>query len=240
MKTAGLVRGCGTRHRGGIYAGSELSAFGLPIEYFIVDPPQPIDDLALTPIGVKLIERDGVTHVFDWIGSQHYQNVADFIEETRRFGLSRRLPKTLDFSRLTPRSRIVLVHARAIIKNCGEYYPTTGLQCPKKSQAEKLGHTAAAFVAGRMKPSPEDMCAGLWWHDIESAMPPDKQIDRQMPSFAYSGWPTPNVSPSYQPGIFLSLPITNLQVIRDPIAGTHEQAEAIASQASLPVTTEGE
>jgi hypothetical protein len=235
MKTAGLVRGCGTRHRGGIYAGSELSDFGLPLEYFIVDPPQPIDDLALTPIGVKLIERDGVTHVFDWIGSQHYPNVADFIEETRRFGLSRRLPKTLDFSRLTPRSRIVLVHTRAIITNHQSYYdalPAAWVPgCPKNLAQ----HDAAKSTLIDLP-----MCAGLWWRDIESAMPPDKPIDRQMPSFAYSAWPTPNIQPSYQPGIFLSLPITNLQVIRDPIAGTHEQAEAIAAQASLPVTTEDE
>jgi hypothetical protein len=79
----------------------------------------------------------------------------------------------------------------------------------------------------------------LWWHDIESAMPPDKPIDRQMPSFAYSAWPTPNVSPVYQPGIFLSLPITNLEVIRDP-NGTHEVAETIASQSKLPVSLEDE
>jgi hypothetical protein len=96
------VRGCGTRVKGGIYAECKLSPFGMPIEHFLIDPPNPIpDDLGLTPVGVKLFERDGVFHILDWVGSAHYKNVADFIEETRNFGASRRLSKSTDFSKLT-------------------------------------------------------------------------------------------------------------------------------------------
>lgn len=119
-----VPRGCGpARDEGGIYAEVGLSPVGLPLSFFLVDPPIPVScaALGLTPVGVTLIEREGVTHVLDWVGSTHYPNVADFVEETLLFGLSRRLPQTLDFARLGPLSRIILVHGRAHIDNAWQY-----------------------------------------------------------------------------------------------------------------------
>lgn len=78
------ARGCGaSRTKGGVYFECSLSPYGLPLENFIVDPPVPIDanEFGVTQIGVKLMERKGVWHVMDWVGSTHYPNVGDYLED---------------------------------------------------------------------------------------------------------------------------------------------------------------
>src|SRR5258708_36853707 len=56
----------------------------------------------------------GITHLLIWIGSEHYQWCSDYIEETRRFGASRRINPNLELSRLTRESRMILAHPRAL------------------------------------------------------------------------------------------------------------------------------
>lgn len=136
-----IVRGCGKRVISGAYWETGLTPYGSPLEDFILDPPVRIDaaPLGLSPIGVKLIEKDGVWHLVDWVGSAHYPNAADILEETKRFGLSRRLPQTLEFDKLTPASRILLVHAKGWVCNADEYYHAMvrsgdALMCPKEIQ----------------------------------------------------------------------------------------------------------
>ena len=73
-------RGCGTRKKGGIYFETGLGSYGKPLEHFIIDPPILVNDWSLSPLGVQLVERDGVTHIVDWVGSEHYPNVADYLE----------------------------------------------------------------------------------------------------------------------------------------------------------------
>jgi hypothetical protein len=94
---------------------------GHPVECFIKDPPMLLDTQAigLTPIGTKIISMNGVNHVFDWVGTSHYPNVADFVEEVRRFGASRRAAQNIDFSLLSPDSMLVLVHSRTVIDTVG-------------------------------------------------------------------------------------------------------------------------
>ncbi len=123
-----VARGCAPRKSGGVYFECGFSPSGQPVEHFLCDPPVLVDDWHLSPVGVQLIERNGVTHIVDWVGSMHYPNVADFIEEVRRFGLSRRLSSKLDFSRITPQTRILLVHQRAYVDNFEEYQTWS---CPK-------------------------------------------------------------------------------------------------------------
>src|SRR5262245_36141654 len=129
-------RGCGKRKAGGAYLTVDTSPNGSPIEHFLVDEPQPINiaELGITPRGVHLIERDGVCHAFDWVGQDSYPNVADFIEEARRLGVSRRceLP---DYSKLTAESRLILIHARAWIENPEAYRAAMAgreLRCPRR------------------------------------------------------------------------------------------------------------
>jgi hypothetical protein len=109
------ARGCGdSRQAGGIYACCGLSPVGSPIENFLVDSPIPIDknDYGLSSKGTTWLEKDGVWHLLDIVGENYYPNVADFVEEARRMGISRRLSGKLEFERLTKDSRIILLHRR--------------------------------------------------------------------------------------------------------------------------------
>ena len=216
-------RGCGFRTLGGIYACTDLVRNGEPIESFLIDPPLAIDTAALgmTRVGVRMIERDGVWHILDWIGDSHYPNVADFVEEVKRQGLSRRLGKNLSadgrngFELLSARSTIILLHARAMIGNHADYrqavidgggQPCAGIYCPHG----RPEHTSC-------DPSPTQ-CAGTYWQDIAGGgpvgnmtpiawenrqraidgVPPLREtplslrtVRRSMPAFDYVGWSRP-------------------------------------------------
>lgn len=214
-----VERGCGRRQKGGIYAELGLSPFGgRPVEDFLMDPPVSVEGLDIAAQGVTWIERDGVWHLIDWVGANHYPNITDFVEEIRNFGLSRRLPSNIDFARLTLESRLIAVHARAIIEN----------------EAVRRGYRAsydAPFVClrgieGHEKGVPET-CASMWWEDVEGAEEAEvvgsdcetKEFVRTMPSFSYI---PPKIRPEdiegrvYRPGIFGSFPIGRLVVVNDP------------------------
>src|SRR5205823_2743309 len=89
----------------------------------------------------------GVTHVLDIVGREHYPTVAGFIDEARRMGISRRISRNSDFSKITQASRLLLLHPHADIANAPEF-PTTE-RCP----CHVPGHLADGFA---------DMCARLW------------------------------------------------------------------------------
>jgi hypothetical protein len=195
-----------------------MSPDGTPIEEYLIDVPTLIPlGLTIAARGVSLIEFGGVTHVIDWVGSDHYPNVADFVEECMRFGLSRRLPSTLDFSCLTPASRILLVHARARLENASLYGP---FPCPK--QLHDPG---------------SDACIGAWWEDVEQGTPlpasrDPRAVQRTMPSFSYQARRRPEgVTPRYVPGFFASFPASRLAVVK----GGHEKTLVAVLKSRLPV-----
>lgn len=244
-----IIRGCGSRQKGAVYAEVLTSPYGFQLEHFLVDPPVKIDAaaLGLSSIGVKIIEsnmsKDGTAnHVWDIVGERHYLNVCDVIEEGRRFGFSRRLPRTLNFSLLNERSRLILLHPRAWIENHYDYTvnPAGMGECPKRLSQHDPWNDNATSV----------MCCGLWWEDIEGgkSVTADctRLIEREMPSFKYSaycrefkfnaeGHKVYTVTPEYSLAIFASFPISRIVVIRDNEAGEHEQAYEKAQQANLPV-----
>lgn len=136
--STGISRGCGTREECGVYAESGLSVYGDPLEAFLFDPPLPFK--APSALGVHLVDRptpitdaDGtvrtetVTHIVDHVGSSHYPFPADFIEEAREHGASRRLPPNVDLSRLSVHSRLLLVHSRGLVENAEEVRPGSAL-----------------------------------------------------------------------------------------------------------------
>jgi hypothetical protein len=244
-------RGCGTRVAGGVYSECGLSPEGRPLEDFLLDPPAPLPleaqrHLGITPIGVKLLPDPGdpqTHHVVDWVGSKHYPNVADFLEEVRRFGLSRRLPRTLDFARLSRASRHLVVHANAWIVNAADYFgarATDDWRCPR----HRPDHLDP--------PAPPPMCASLWWEDVvggEGHEAPDERLEgrrhprpirRAMPSFAYvARRPPAGVEGRYLPAVFAAFPITRLCVVADPEGGTHLDAVARArATRGVPVDLE--
>ena len=227
-------RACGKRVAAGVYAETRLSDQGQPIETFILDPPVPVDPaaLGLAAVGPQLIEINDVWHVFDIVGRKFYPYVADMVEEVRRKGASRRLPRTLDFSKLSPESCLVLIHAKAVISDFEQYPQPPAVMCPRFKHLSQL----------------EEVCAGLWWHDI-----PEGALDvgemghyyRSIPGIVtYRAYPRPEgVKVGYQHGIFMRLPVTNLTVIAGRNIQEDKQAEGAfhaASQSSLPIFMEEE
>jgi len=266
---APVPRGCGTRTSGSTYL--TMGIPGIPaaapggtggtkrIEDYLIDPPQPVPNwMNLAPLGSRLFARQDaagnyVTHVADWVGSQHYPNVADAVEEIRRFGLSRKIAKTLLGQKtimtwdakarrvvtiptppLTSASRIFLAHSRAYLDNGAEYVNGVpfALACPKGIADHS--HDIADPDA------PDFMCAGLWWQDIEmgrgvaraASSPLDlRRVVRTMPSFTYeANMPPPGVTPRYSagPAFFASFSITAIEVI----AGMPNSAATAATLAA--------
>ena len=244
-----VKRGCGTRVAGGIYAECGLGPDGMPLEHFLIDPPVPIDppSLGLAPQGVTLVKMNGpkpTVNLLDWVGSCHYPNVADFLEEVRRFGLSRRIQRNADFSALNARSTILLAHSSAIVHEPGPWFSGWYEQrddsvwpCPK----ELVEHREAAeqwTMAGR---GPDLCCAGIWWQDLMDGESTDnedaeREVIRCLPSFSYIGLRPPRVSRTHRSiGLFARFPITRLVVVADTEGGTHEDALIRAQAADLPV-----
>lgn len=203
--TPGVERGCGYREQGAVYLECGLDEDGEPIESFLIDPPTEFEVDA--HIGQELIDVNGTTHVFDWIGSSHYEYTADFIEEIRHYGLSRRISRNLEVSRLTPASRILCLHARAYIpgyeenEQMGEHemnHPKR--RCGKYHQDGDETHLEY----------PTGACSRKWWWDAEPTT--EGTQTRSVASFSYGpvhGWDVPEP----EGAIFLSLPITNFAVI---------------------------
>lgn len=207
---AGMTRGCGKRQSGGVYieVGTSGDGEGYPVEHFLTDPPVEVPQtLDIGARGVQLIERGGVWHVLDWVGEDSYPNVADLIEEVRRFGLSRRAQKTLEFGKLTKDSRILLIHRKAVVENVADWGPQLShLPCPKAA----CGCAVCATAANR-----DHGCAKVWWLDLVGGNgPAGGAVDRECGDTRYRGWATPAVvTPRYRAGFFLSLPVGRIAVI---------------------------
>ena len=230
-------RGCGSRVVGGIYAEVKQGAGGSPIEAFLVDPPKAVDSgaLGLTDKGVRLIEIGGVWHVFDIVGEKYYPYVADFVEEGRRMGISRRLPQNLDFEKLDPvQSRLVLLHRKALITN-----------------VEEVGFLERHHICPKALPNHEEglldgMCAAFWWQDFAAKALDEDGIRTMKNGDQYVGRlrPQGRAKSERELAIFMSLPITNLAVIRgrnaDENARVLEVYEKVAGQSKFEVTLEDE
>jgi len=219
-----LTRGCGLRQPGAVYAVTALSAHGVPLEYFIVDPPQPVDcaGLGLTDRGVRILNTGATTVVADVVGTNYYPYATDFLEEVRRFGASRRLSPKLDFSQLGPFSRLWLIHRRAYLNNFQVLVPRVQVICPKYVHP----------------PEPEVCCINLLYHVFDPqdvALKSDARPSRRMPAFEYPVWTRPaGYTPDYVPALFLNLPISRLEVVR-AADGSHRSALARARTSSLEV-----
>jgi hypothetical protein len=242
-----VARGCGSRERGGVYAEVGLSAGGSPIESFLIDPPELMDcaKLGISPRGTTIIPHGGLHHLVDWVGSKFYPNVSDFIEEARRFGLSRRLAKNIDFSKLTPGSRIILLHARAHVD--AESFRKFSDSWVYREEVRE-GHPRPRCPKGIGEHDQDDTpacCAGFFWQDVEGGSPVEGQTDPRlvevtMPSFTYQAYARPEgLVPNYTVAAFASFPIGRLVGIRDSEAVDESNMELLG-KSSLPTALEDE
>lgn len=225
-----IVRGCGTRVSGGVYVETLTGPNGHPVECFVKDPPIPLDvnAIGLGHVGVKLIERNGVYHIFDWVGEGYYPNVTDFIEEVRKFGASRRLPKTLDFSKLTEQSTLVLVHSRGAWTESGATFDQMTAMMKETNDDHHPPQLCPEIVKSMhhgVFSSEHLPCSSLWWYDHDADNSQEKAsgilYKREMPSLAYSAVVRPWLMPSYIPAIFMILPIHQIAIVRDSGTGSH-------------------
>lgn len=235
-------RQCGKRKAGGVYLTVDSSPDGMPLEFFLLDPPAPLDMAAMgiTPVGVHKVDRAGVIHVFDVVGEDNYPNTIDVIEEARRLGISRRA-ELFDYSDLTRNSRLILVHRRAMIENYPEMLremtqnQLAKLTCPHKK------HITPEFHKTHILPQ---MCGGLWWHDLEvesakseeeSLAPPEKITRTLACGRKFEGWARPaDFEPQYAYAAFASFPISRIEVVREN-GEVPEKKKARLSKSQLEV-----
>lgn len=203
--------------------------------------------------GVLILERQdnsGTFDVFDRIGVEHYPNVADFFEEFKHMGLSRRIKRDSRFERLTAQSRIYLIHPRAIITNAYDYYRALANEYIDYSGAHPWycrcniqGHERFVQQVGDNYITPDGWpcCVSLWYDDIQGGAllndpdQPPRLTEREIGDTTYYGYKRPaGVTPQYAEGIFLGLPIHRFDVIADPVNGEHEKALEHTKNSTLP------
>lgn len=238
------MRECGaTRVEGGMYAEVATSPNGMPLEFFLFDPPQPVRlaDLGITPLGTHILQgSDGAYHIFDVIGEQYYPYPLDWYMEAKHYGISRRLNPMLDYSLLTRDSRLITLHARAYVNNADDYlagltpWKPDDWACVKGLRA----HEGSAY--------PDPMCIRLWWFDFEQDdrtffNGPGQRcgapaLSRKMATFDYTCYQRPGtVSPDYQMAIFGSFPLGRIVVIKDPKGNKHVERAKKAARGQVPV-----
>ncbi len=160
----------------------------MPIEEYLIDPPEFVGGVRFR--GPIILEKNGARPLVFWVGKEFYPYPSDFIEEVRRFGASKRVPIDFPIEKLSRWSLMFFVHSRAIV---GDYQtlPPPPL-CPKRLESHLANQT---------------YCLG---HSYRVA-PANHEGRRKIGDAIYEVEPLPaEASPHYAPGIFLRLPITDI------------------------------
>jgi hypothetical protein len=158
------------------------------MEEFIIDPPEAYEgEKFRVPI---IFEKNGKNHLLFWVGKEFYPFPSDFIEEVRHFGASKRVPVEFPIQKLSVGSLMFFVHSLAIIKNHAVLPPPP--LCPKRLKSHL---------------SNETYCLG---HSYQVA-PANAEGKRRVGDTVYDVKPvTPDTPLEFAPGIFLRLPITDI------------------------------
>jgi hypothetical protein len=98
----------------------------------------------MLPSGVAILDVDGfpIYDLLIWVGAEFYPYCVDYLEETRRFGASRRLNPNLDLSLLSKSSRMILAHPLVINTAWQQQRP------PESCLKEVPGHDASITTCG--------------------------------------------------------------------------------------------
>jgi hypothetical protein len=210
------ARGCGSaRTQYDIYAEMALQCY--PEGSFLVDPPLPLSPAAfgVQALGVKdFVDENGVTHLIDIVGAEHYKEVTDYITEAQRMGISRKLSSAFPFDRLTADSHLYLAHSRGRVGNHRQFETVAGFTCPG-------GHQAG------------DDCVHLAYHAGDR----DAQGQRSLPGGPYDMRPLGEHPGKFGMAIFMRVPITHLTVVEGPNKEMLTDRLKLAQASGLPVVT---
>lgn len=206
-----------------------------------------------------------VTHVFDIVGQEYYPNIADFLEEARRLGVSRRmeLEDGRQYARLSTRSRLMLLHHRAVFNSPAAVFGGMGYteelrfaraSCPKGLTEHDLTPWLAGMAAKGNRIGTAPGCSALYWNVLEDAIlpipedqvpyivgkkdpmptPDNRFVERRLVSGTYRGYRfPPELRPDYALGIFAVFPLVKIDVV-DP-EGVYEGRVKRAGNARLDV-----
>lgn len=237
-----LTRGCGVRSAGSIYAATsreQLVDSGIPIEFFAICPPWPIDDIqaiGLSNQGVLIRDgeaygRKGINDIWATVGAGSYF-VPDYWTEGEVIGFSWKIPKTAPLNKLTMDSRQIMVSSVAHVENFSKL-PDRQLvkRCPLKNQNHDI--------------TLNEMCLGMLWELVGPAHKDGiRKYERGfpeggVPSFSYTAAYKPaNYIPDWKYGAFMWLPIHLFEVINDPLESTHETALRLLEESGTNIPYE--
>jgi len=179
-----MVRGCGeSKDPDSVYFEFKAKEFGLPLEYFMIDPPKKWRGGQLR--SPEKFTKDGITHLVLGVGKVNYPFVPDFLEESFVMGISKKVPRNFPFDELTPgKSRMLLIHPRVFPQF---KYEVEHDRCPWEILERELEKREAAkgaykekytrMIQEKLKMKPED-------HDVR--FDPKKPCLGDLWSLSYS------------------------------------------------------
>jgi hypothetical protein len=251
-------RGCGSRDEEKPYLCTGTSAEGLPIENFLIDPPLPLPPdgwhrgFEIRPRDPK--DPDSINDVIIFIGSEAYPAAWDFVEESRHFGVSRKVSPDFPFEQLSPDSRMIFAHKQAIPTFAYELVayrqqPAIFCKCHDPNvQTPTIGlNSVWSTIASGWHPRLESEIRStpcttalqdlaFLAHDdhgdrpAEYGLPARFTIER--PSLNYGGF-YPHMDDTehaeFEAGLFLALPLTHIEFKNKP----HEAAQTKAQAAGF-------
>lgn len=247
-------RACGYRKPGKTYVTFKQGRIPKNMTWinFVVDPVMPFEKELLSAQGVNVLPRivgydlsgnlvqavgkDGepIFDFYDWVSSGDYPDVAAFIEEVFRYGVSRLNPRTTQFEKMGKYSQYCLVHPNAFIDE------------PQAHWRQRAGIIAKRLKDGKkfcIKSLPEHddpnvdrmeydpiMCASLWWEDITVPTESVASSRECKVQLAAGDWFTAYTPPAgsnklvRKPAVFMHFPIAamaDFEVVIDAEENSH-------------------
>lgn len=236
-------RACGER-RAGAYLEVGLGPGGMPFDHFLCDPPVLLPDW-LTPEMLAnktiLVQRGetGIIDVISWVGANNYPYLPDFLEEARRMGISRRIPTTFDFTKITPfESRIILVHPHAYNPDWRQHAAVD--VCYKN----RPGHSTLTTNEGEARQGPclyqlynlipaDDGRVVGQMSSFDPTQPGRAIYQRTIGSTGYHYMPT-GESALLQPAIFGRFFLTGVALVKDAQGNVDSRAKDKLSKSKMP------
>jgi len=227
-----MVRGCGRRVPGGTYLVCSTSPFGLPVEYFVVDPPVSVE---MEPFRSPILHQEnGSCHVIIWIGESFYPSAVDFIEEARVQGVSRRVPSGFPLEKLTQNSKMILIHPRATSENFID------LVKGKRLPPHRCEHYSKSTREPQPIPAHENYEEFCFWHLYYTLAKDETQVQRRIGSTEYRVPFLREIAEvadriNYKPAVFATFPIHKIEHIRHRDGRVNPEFIKKAQKIKIPV-----